>query len=78
MRNKLAKKPWLFESICPRRDYPPGCRRLTPGPGYLEALVEDNVNVVTTGVKRVAETGIYDEHGDFHQVDAIIYATGFD
>lgn len=24
------------------------CRRLTPGPGYLEALCEDNVRVLVT------------------------------
>lgn len=24
-------------------DFVPGCRRLTPGPGYLEALCENNV-----------------------------------
>lgn len=26
--------------------FPVGCRRLTPGPGYLEALCEDNVRIV--------------------------------
>ena len=25
-------------------DFPVACRRLTPGPGYLEALCEDNVS----------------------------------
>lgn len=25
-------------------DFPIACRRLTPGPGYLEALCEDNVS----------------------------------
>ncbi len=78
MREKLKKKPELYEAICPQREYPPGCRRLTPGPGYLEAMVEENVDVVTCGVQRVTETGIYDDNGTFHEVDAIIYATGFD
>ena len=78
MREKLKKKPHVYESLCPREKYPPGCRRLTPGPGYLEAIVEDNVDAVTSGVKKVSETGIYDDEGKFHEVDAIIYATGFD
>lgn len=78
MRTKLAKKPWLYDSICPGQEYPPGCRRLTPGPGYLEALVEENVDVLTTGIKRVTETGLIDSHDNFHEVDAVIYATGFD
>ena len=76
MREKLKKKPWIYDSIVP--DYPPGCRRLTPGPGYLEALVEDNVDFVGTGISRVTEKGLMDNDGNFHEVDAIIYATGFD
>jgi cation diffusion facilitator CzcD-associated flavoprotein CzcO len=77
MKEKLKKKPEVFESMCPQDKYPPGCRRLTPGPGYLEACVEDNVDVVTSGVARVVENGLYDDQGNFHEVDAIVYATGF-
>ncbi|KAF9891223.1 hypothetical protein FE257_004787 [Aspergillus nanangensis] len=76
MKEKLKKKPWIYESIRPA--FPPGCRRLTPGPGYLEALVEDNVEFIGTGIKGVSPTGILDLNGDFHEVDAIICATGFD
>ncbi|KAL2421667.1 FAD-binding monooxygenase tazF [Exophiala dermatitidis] len=76
MKEKLKKKPWIYESLRP--NYPPGCRRLTPGPGYLEALVEDNVEFIGTGISKVTETGLLDQDGKFHEVDAIIYATGFD
>lgn len=76
MKEKLKKKPWIYDSMRP--DFPPGCRRLTPGPGYLEALVEDNVDFVGTGISKVTETGLWDNNGTFHEVDAIIYATGFD
>jgi hypothetical protein len=31
MKKKLAKKPEIFEQMVP--DFPPGCKRLTPGPG---------------------------------------------
>jgi len=31
MKTKLAKKPEIFKQLVP--DFPPGCRRLTPGPG---------------------------------------------
>jgi hypothetical protein len=41
MKNKLATKPDIYQQLLP--SFPPGCRRLTPGPGYLEALVEPNV-----------------------------------
>jgi cation diffusion facilitator CzcD-associated flavoprotein CzcO len=77
MQEKLKKKPEVFESMCPQDNYPPGCRRLTPGPGYLEACVEDNVDVVTRGISRIVENGLYDDQGQFHEVDAIIYSTGF-
>lgn len=31
MKEKLAKKPEVYEALVP--DFPPGCRRITPGPG---------------------------------------------
>lgn len=41
MKQKLAQKPEIFTAILP--DWAPACRRISPGPGYLEALVEPNV-----------------------------------
>ena len=58
--------------------WPPGCRRITPGIGYLEALVKDNVRLVHRGVARVTPEGVIDDDGVEHQVDVIICATGFD
>jgi hypothetical protein len=51
---------------------------LTPGPGYLEALVEDNVNFVSTKIKRFTPDGIETIDGNERKVDLIICATGFD
>lgn len=76
MKAKLSKKPEVFEQLCP--DFPPGCRRLTPGPGYLEALVEDNVSFIQTHIKQVHLDGIETEDGIKREVDTIICATGFD
>ena len=53
-------------------------RRLTPGPGYLEALVEDNVDFISNGIKRITETGIETEDGTQRDYDTIVFATGFD
>ncbi|KAF9469634.1 FAD/NAD-binding domain-containing protein [Collybia nuda] len=72
---KLAKKPWIAEHLIP--DFAPCCRRLTPGPGYLEALVEDNVDFVSSGIKRITETGIETVDGEHREFDIIICATGF-
>lgn len=53
MKLKLAKKPEIFEAIQP--GFRPGCRRLTPGPGFLEALVEDNVHFTTSPITSVTK-----------------------
>ncbi|KAH7350443.1 hypothetical protein BKA66DRAFT_563373 [Pyrenochaeta sp. MPI-SDFR-AT-0127] len=75
MRTKLAKKPEIFESLLP--SFEPACRRLTPGPGYLEALVEDNVNFIPVAIHEIVEDGIITTDGRKRDVDAIICATGF-
>ncbi|KAH6880730.1 flavin-binding monooxygenase [Thelonectria olida] len=76
MRAKLAKKPEILDKILP--SFMPGCRRITPGPGYLEALVEDNVSFVSEAICGVTEDGIMTIDGQLRKVDAIICATGFD
>lgn len=59
-------------------DFSTSISRLTPGPGYLEALVEDNVDFISTGIKRITETGIETEDGASRDYDTIVFATGFD
>lgn len=53
MQTKLASKPGLYEALEPK--FIPGCRRLTPGPGYLEALVQDNVSLIKTPIVKVTK-----------------------
>jgi hypothetical protein len=76
MRKRLEKKSELADYLIP--DFPPLCKRLTPGPGYLEALVADNVNVIPERISFVNATGIVDVNGIHRPVDTIIAATGFD
>ncbi|KAK6073648.1 flavin-binding monooxygenase [Seiridium cupressi] len=75
-QKKLASKPGLFEKLKPK--WPVGCKRLGASPGYLEALVQDNVDVFTSGIRRVSPEAIVDNGGTVRPVDAIICATGFD
>lgn len=70
MRRSLAKKPELAELLVP--SFGVGCRRITPGPGYLEALCQDNVNVVQQRIISADETGITASDGVHRDVDAII------
>ncbi|KAH8883205.1 flavin-binding monooxygenase [Thozetella sp. PMI_491] len=75
MKRRLARKPEIFDHLKPT--YPVACRRVSPGPKYLESLVEDNLNFIPKGIKRVIENGIVDDDGTLREVDAIICATGF-
>lgn len=74
MRNRLAERPDIFEQIVP--DFPPHCRRLTPGPGYLEALTKENVEFIPLSIEQVTKKGIIASDGKERKVDAIICATG--
>jgi cation diffusion facilitator CzcD-associated flavoprotein CzcO len=59
-------------------DYAPGCKRLTPAPGYLEALINPKVDFVTEEIVDVDETGIWTRDGKHREVNTIITATGFE
>jgi len=76
MRTMLETKPDIANTLIP--NFPVGCKRLTPGPGYLDALTKDNVEFVTTDLECFTETGIRTVSGDEYELDAIICATGFD
>lgn len=53
-------------------------RRLTPGTGYLEALNQENAELVDDHIAEITETGIRTVDGKHREFDAIIMATGFD
>ncbi|KAK6359205.1 hypothetical protein TWF696_000369 [Orbilia brochopaga] len=76
MKTRLAKKPEIFASLLP--PFPPACRRLTPGPGYLEAIVQDNVNFIPQEISHITSDAIVTEDGKVRPVDIIVCATGFD
>jgi len=76
MAAKLAKKPELANLLTPK--FAVGCRRITPGNGFLESLCEDNVTVVSNPIERITERGVVTKDGTEHEVDAIVCATGFD
>lgn len=55
----------------------PGCRRISPGDGYLEALVQPNVEPVMVGIEKVVPDGIQTTDGVVHKMDVLVCATGF-
>ncbi|UZJ57599.1 hypothetical protein CBS101457_006919 [Exobasidium rhododendri] len=76
MRNRLGSKTELAEFLLPK--FPVGAKRLTPGPGFLEAFERGDATMITKGVKEATEEGLIDEDGTLRQYDVIICATGFD
>ncbi|TIA64505.1 steroid monooxygenase [Aureobasidium pullulans] len=77
MRNKLVSKPEISDVLIPK-DFAVGCRRPTPGNGFLEALCKDNIEVVNDSITKITATGIETADGVNHEIDIIICATGFD
>ncbi|KIV90158.1 hypothetical protein PV10_07492 [Exophiala mesophila] len=76
--SKLGGKPELAKLLQPQ--FAVGCRRLTPGNGFLETLASDTCEVVWGEIERFTRQGIKsaDEKGTIRGFDVIICATGFD
>ena len=74
MAERIKDKPELLEHILP--DFSPNCRRLTPGPGYLEALAQPNVSFIRTPIARFTTDSIITTDNIERKVDAVICCTG--
>ncbi|GHG40506.1 MULTISPECIES: flavin-containing monooxygenase [Amycolatopsis] len=72
---KGIKDPALRKKVTP--DYTMGCKRVLISNDYYPALARPNVDVVTDGIKEVKAHSIVDSAGVEHEVDAIVYGTGF-
>jgi cyclohexanone monooxygenase len=67
------------EGLMPR-GYPLGCKRPVVDIGYFETFNRDNVSLVDLrrgGIERITEAGVQTAQGSF-ELDALVYATGFD
>ena len=72
----LQNNEELCNALIPK--FAVGCRRLTPGIGYLEALQAENARVLTDGITKVLPEGIETETGEVIELGATVCATGFD
>ncbi|OJJ65114.1 hypothetical protein ASPSYDRAFT_194084 [Aspergillus sydowii CBS 593.65] len=87
MRTRLAANPHLIDKLIP--DYEIGCRRLSPGDGYLEAMQEANARFCFDPITRVTPRGIGTKstsdteageevkEEEEEEFDLIVCATGF-
>jgi cation diffusion facilitator CzcD-associated flavoprotein CzcO len=72
---RRVKDPALRAKLTPNHRL--GCKRVLLSSHYYRALVEPNVNVVTTGIREIVADGIVTQDGVLHRADAIICGTGF-
>jgi len=73
--HKAIEDPELRRKLTP--DYVMGCKRVLIANDYYPALTRPDVEVVTSGIAEVRTHSIVDTAGVEHEVDAIIYGTGF-
>ena len=71
MREKLKTRPDIAEKLIPKC-FSVGCRRPTPGPGYLEALCDDKVTTFLSEIQEMTAKGFIDHLGVEHEVDVFI------
>ncbi|MEX1666232.1 flavin-containing monooxygenase [Zhongshania arctica] len=72
---KVVANPVLREKLTPH--YAMGCKRVLLSDEYYPALTQDNVSVCVDGIEKIDERAVYTLDGERHEVDAIIFATGF-
>jgi len=84
MRQMLAEtikmqapdRPDLIEKVIP--DYPLGGKRSVRDNGvYIAALARPTTQLITAPIREFTETGIVTDDGVEHEVDVVVYGTGF-
>lgn len=73
--NSVVTDEELRQKLIP--DYPIGAKRILLVDGYYEALMRENVELVTEAIDAIDETGIRTREGTHYPCDVIIYGTGF-
>jgi cation diffusion facilitator CzcD-associated flavoprotein CzcO len=77
MQRKLAGRQDLIDHLLPK-NFGIGCRRPTPGNGFLESLVNPKATVLKEDLREITPTGFVAGDGSHYECDVIICATGFD
>ena len=72
---KQVPDPELRAKIWP--NYTFGCKRVLFSSSFLPALARPNVELVTEAIKLMTPSGIVTVDGRRHEVDCVIWATGF-
>jgi hypothetical protein len=77
---ETVNDPKVAEQLIPY-DHPIGTKRLILDTGYYETYNRDNVTLVdvrATPIEQITEDGLRTADGQSYELDAIVFATGFD
>ena len=76
LERQFADRPDLLAKVTPT--YTPGAKRMMRDNGvYPAALKRDHVHLITDPIQEITPTGVRTADGAHHDVDVIVYATGF-
>lgn len=67
MADKLNNDAELCEKLIPRWEL--GCRRVTPGAGYLESFLRPNVHLTQSPIARITKDSVVTADGQEYKVD---------
>lgn len=70
-----VKDPELRRKLTPPDE--PLCKRMVMSTLFYPAVSRPNVEIVREGIVRATERGLVDQTGRLHELDVIIFATGF-
>jgi cation diffusion facilitator CzcD-associated flavoprotein CzcO len=71
-----VKDKWLRRQLTP--DFRAGCKRMLMSSDYYPALQAENCKLITWPIATITPDGVQTGDGLQHQVDAIVFATGYD
>lgn len=72
---KIVSDELPAEALIP--DYPPGCKRILISNDYYATLLRPNVDVELSHIDHVEEDAVVTADGARHEVDVLIFGTGF-
>ncbi|PBA28896.1 NAD(P)/FAD-dependent oxidoreductase [Mycobacterium intracellulare] len=73
---RQVKNSWMRRQLTP--DFRPGCKRMLMTSDYYPALQRDNCKLITWPIATISPNGIRTADAIEHEVDCIVFATGFD
>jgi cation diffusion facilitator CzcD-associated flavoprotein CzcO len=72
---RAVRDPELRRRLTP--DYAIGCKRILLSSEWYPAITSPDVELVTSGIREVRERSVIDGDGVEHELDTIVFATGF-